>query len=149
VEAAAGLSRTWADCYGYLLVATGRAEAMSDSVAGDWDTAALLPIVEEAGGVFTSWEGARTGLGGSAVATNRALAGEVRPAARRLTRRPRQAPGRQPAAASPAPTPAQRTAVITHRETAKRGHLGERRDQVRPGTAPKLRRPRGRHPGLR
>jgi histidinol phosphatase-like enzyme (inositol monophosphatase family) len=78
VEAAAGLSRTWADCYGYLLVATGRAEAMVDAVAGDWDTAALLPIVEEAGGVFTSWEGARTGLGGSAVATNRALAGEVR-----------------------------------------------------------------------
>jgi len=41
-------------------------------------SAALLPIIEEAGGVFTSWEGARTGLGGSAVATNRALAGEVR-----------------------------------------------------------------------
>jgi histidinol phosphatase-like enzyme (inositol monophosphatase family) len=78
LEGAAGLSRTWADCYGYLLVATGRAEAMVDAVMGDWDSAALLPIVEEAGGVFTSWEGARTGLGGSAVATNAALAAEVR-----------------------------------------------------------------------
>jgi histidinol phosphatase-like enzyme (inositol monophosphatase family) len=78
VEDAAAHARTWADCYGYLLVATGRAEAMVDAVTGDWDSAALLPIVEEAGGVFTSWEGARTGLGGSAVATNAALAGEVR-----------------------------------------------------------------------
>ena len=78
VEDAALLSRSWADCYGYLLVATGRAEAMVDAITGDWDSAALLPIVEEAGGVFTSWEGVRTGLGGSAVATNRALAGEVR-----------------------------------------------------------------------
>lgn len=80
LEDAAGLSRTWADCYGYLLVATGRAEAMVDAVMGDWDSAALQPIVEEAGGVFTSWEGARTALGGSAVATNAALAGPVREA---------------------------------------------------------------------
>ena len=78
LEGAAGLSRTWADCYGYLLVATGRAEAMVDAITGDWDSAALLPIVEEAGGVFTNWEGRRTGLGGSAVATNAALAAEVR-----------------------------------------------------------------------
>lgn len=78
VEAAAALSRSWADCYGYLLVATGRAEAMVDAITGDWDSAALLPIVEEAGGVFTSWDGVRTGLGGSAVATNAALAEPVR-----------------------------------------------------------------------
>ena len=78
VEDAALLARTWADCYGYLLVATGRAEAMTDAVVGDWDTAALLPVIEEAGGVFTSWEGERTALGGSAVATNAALAAGVR-----------------------------------------------------------------------
>lgn len=78
LEDAALLSRSWADCYGYLLVATGRAEAMVDSIAGDWDIAALQPIVEEAGGVFTSWEGARTAFAGSAVATNAALAADVR-----------------------------------------------------------------------
>jgi histidinol phosphatase-like enzyme (inositol monophosphatase family) len=78
LEDAAGLSRTWADCYGYLLVATGRAEAMVDAVVGDWDSAALLPVVEEAGGVFTSWTGRRTAFGGSAVATNAALARPVR-----------------------------------------------------------------------
>jgi len=78
LEDAAGLSRSWGDCYGYLLVATGRAEAMVDAVVGDWDTAALLPVVEEAGGRFTSWEGVRTAFVGSAVATNAALAGPVR-----------------------------------------------------------------------
>jgi histidinol phosphatase-like enzyme (inositol monophosphatase family) len=78
LEDAALLSRTWADAYGYLLVATGRAEAMVDPIMGDWDSAPLLPILEEAGGTFTSWDGRRTAFGGDAVATNGALAGEVR-----------------------------------------------------------------------
>ncbi len=78
LEASAALARSWGDCYGYLLVATGRAEAMVDAVVGDWDVAALLPVIEEAGGTFTSWEGVRTAFGGSAVATNGALAGSVR-----------------------------------------------------------------------
>ena len=72
------IARTWGDCYGYVLVATGRAEAMIDPVLSAWDSAALQPIVEEAGGVFTDVRGVRTGLGGSAVATNAALAAEVR-----------------------------------------------------------------------
>jgi len=75
---AAPVSRTWGDCYGYLLVATGRAEAMVDPVLNDWDSAALMPIIEEAGGVFTSLDGTRTGFGKSAIATNAALAKEVR-----------------------------------------------------------------------
>ena len=74
----AGMARTWGDCYGYLLVATGRAEAMLDGRMGDWDSAALLPIIQEAGGVFTDWGGQVTGLGGSAVATNALLADEIR-----------------------------------------------------------------------
>ncbi len=75
---AAGTARTWGDCYGYLLVATGRAEAMVDLRMADWDSACLLPIVEEAGGVFTDLAGRRTGFGGSAVATNAALSQAVR-----------------------------------------------------------------------
>ena len=74
----AAVARTWGDCYGYLLVATGRAEAMLDVRMGDWDSAALLPLIQEAGGVFTSWEGKATGVGGSAVATNAALAETIR-----------------------------------------------------------------------
>ena len=75
---AASVSRTWGDCFGYLLVATGRAEVMCDGTMSVWDAAALQPIIEEAGGVFTDWLGVPTAFGGSAVATNRLLADEVR-----------------------------------------------------------------------
>ena len=74
----ASVARTWGDCYGYLLVATGRAEAMVDELMSPWDAAALQPIIEEAGGVFTDWTGKRTSFGGNAIATNAALAGRVR-----------------------------------------------------------------------
>ena len=74
----ASVSRTWGDCFGYLLVATGRAEAMCDGTLSIWDAAALQPIIEEAGGVFTDWLGAPTAFGGSAIATNRLLAEDVR-----------------------------------------------------------------------
>ena len=75
---AASVSRTWGDCFGYLLVATGRAEVMCDGTMSVWDAAALQPIIEEAGGVFTDWRGTATAFGGSAIATNRLLADEVR-----------------------------------------------------------------------
>lgn len=74
----AEVSRSWGDCYGYLLVATGRAEVMVDPKLSAWDSAVLLPIIEEAGGVFTDWAGERTAFGGSAIATNAALAAEAR-----------------------------------------------------------------------
>jgi histidinol-phosphatase len=71
------MQRTWADCYGYVLVATGRAEIALDPVMNVWDCAALLPVVEEAGGRFTDWRGRRTIRGGEAVATNGALHDDV------------------------------------------------------------------------
>ena len=78
LAAETGLVRTWGDCYGYLLVATGRAEFMVDDIVNPWDVAALQPVIEEAGGVFTAWDGQRTAFGGSAIATNAALAERVR-----------------------------------------------------------------------
>jgi histidinol-phosphatase len=72
------MSRSWGDCFGYLLVATGRAEMMCDAILSPWDGAALYPIVREAGGVFTDWDGRDTAFGGSAVASNGALATMVR-----------------------------------------------------------------------
>jgi histidinol-phosphatase len=74
----AGLVRTWGDCYGYALVATGRAEIMIDPLLSPWDAAAVLPVIEEAGGVFTDWRGESTHLSGNAIATNAALAREAR-----------------------------------------------------------------------
>lgn len=78
LAAAAGVARGWGDCYGYLLVATGRAEVMVDGSLADWDAAALYPIVVEAGGVFTDCHGLATPFGKSAVATNAALAEQAR-----------------------------------------------------------------------
>ena len=77
LESTARLTRTWGDCYGYLLVATGRAELMVDPVAAVWDLAPLLPIMEEAGGAFTDWQGRRTIHSGQALATNGLLLDEV------------------------------------------------------------------------
>ena len=74
----AAVARTWGDCFGYLLVATGRAEVMVDMVTNPWDAACFLPIIEEAGGVFTDLSGNVSAFGGHAVATNAALASEVR-----------------------------------------------------------------------
>jgi histidinol phosphatase-like enzyme (inositol monophosphatase family) len=54
---ASRLQRTWGDCYGHVLVATGRAEVMLDPIMNIWDTAALMPILIEAGGTFTDWLG--------------------------------------------------------------------------------------------
>jgi len=62
--------RTWGDAYGHVLVATGRADIMLDPVMNIWDCAALLPILEEAGGTFTDWRGNRTIDGGNAISTN-------------------------------------------------------------------------------
>jgi fructose-1,6-bisphosphatase/inositol monophosphatase family enzyme len=53
---------------------------MTDAVMAPWDAAALQPIIEEAGGVFTDWSGRRTAFGGSTVASNAALAAVVRAA---------------------------------------------------------------------
>jgi len=72
--------RTWGDCFGYLLVATGRADAMVDDKMNPWDAAALVPVIEEAGGVFTDWQGRVTPFGGDSIATNDLLAGPVRSA---------------------------------------------------------------------
>jgi histidinol-phosphatase len=77
LQAAARLTRTWGDCYGYLLVATGRAEVMVDPILNLWDAAALLPVVEEAGGTFTDWQGRPTTYSGQAIATNARLLDEV------------------------------------------------------------------------
>ena len=54
------------------------AEVMCDPVMSPWDAAALQPIIEEAGGTFTDWDGVATAFGGSVVATNRALDTKVR-----------------------------------------------------------------------
>ncbi|MCC7475872.1 MAG: histidinol-phosphatase [Pirellulales bacterium] len=73
----ARLARTWGDGYGYLMVATGRAEVMIDPIMNLWDAAPLLPIIEEAGGHFTNWQGTPTVHAGDSLATNGLVTEEV------------------------------------------------------------------------
>lgn len=70
LRAEAGVSRGWGDCYGHLLVACGRAEAMLDPVVNVWDVAPMGVILHEAGGKFSSVDG--TGLmdAGNGLSTN-------------------------------------------------------------------------------
>ncbi len=77
LEQKARLTRTWGDGYGYLMVATGRADVMIDPQLSIWDLAALQPVIEEAGGKFTDWQGQATVHSNDAVATNGLLSDEV------------------------------------------------------------------------
>jgi histidinol-phosphatase len=68
----------WCDAYGYLLVATGRAEVMLDPVMAVWDCGPFPPILKEAGGYFGDWSGNEGRIdGGEALATNAALKDKV------------------------------------------------------------------------
>ncbi len=66
---ACGLSRAWGDCYGYLALAAGRVDVMLDPEMNLWDIAALWPVVTEAGGRLSTWEGENR-VGDSVIATN-------------------------------------------------------------------------------
>lgn len=77
VARAAGRVRGWSDCYGGMLVATGRADAWFDPVMHPWDSGPFPVIFEEAGGVFTDWNGRPDIHGGSAVAAAPQLHAEL------------------------------------------------------------------------
>jgi myo-inositol-1(or 4)-monophosphatase len=55
----AKLVRTWGDCYGYLLVASGWADVCLDPIMNPWDIAALVPVIRGAGGTISDWHGGK------------------------------------------------------------------------------------------
>lgn len=69
VEAATQLSRYGTDCYAYCMVAAGHGDAVIESGLQAYDIVALVPIVEGAGGVVTSWTGGSPADGGRIVAS--------------------------------------------------------------------------------
>lgn len=58
------------DFWMHVLVAEGAFDIAVESIVNTWDLAALLVIVEEAGGTFTDLHGKRRADGGSALSTN-------------------------------------------------------------------------------
>ncbi|HHE31233.1 MAG TPA: histidinol-phosphatase [Chlorobaculum parvum] len=70
----AGLVRGWGDCYGHMLVASGRAEVAVDKIMSPWDCAAVIPIVTEAGGCCFDYRGQESIIDGEGlVSANRAM----------------------------------------------------------------------------
>lgn len=68
---ASRFTRTWGDCYGYFLIATGRADVMADPAVGAlWDYAPMVPILAEAGGRFTTLGDTPVRAWSSGLATN-------------------------------------------------------------------------------
>ena len=74
---AARMYRTWGDCFGYFALASGGADVMLDPQLGYWDVAAIVPVIEGAGGRVTSWRGGNPLLEPSLIATAGALHGPV------------------------------------------------------------------------
>ena len=68
VERACRLSRYGGDCYAYGLVAMGFVDLVIETDLKRWDIAAIIPIVEGAGGIVTDWDGHPVTGGGNAIA---------------------------------------------------------------------------------
>ena len=74
VEERVRLSRYGGDCYAYCMVAAGLIDLVIETELHDHDVIALVPIIEGAGGIVTSWEGGSAVEGGRVVAAgNRRL----------------------------------------------------------------------------
>lgn len=68
VEAATRLQRFGMDCYGYALLAAGHADIVFEPYLNTYDIAALVPIIREAGGAISCWDGSDPTAGGNAIA---------------------------------------------------------------------------------
>lgn len=68
VEKAVKLFRYGCDCYAYCLLAAGQIDLVIEAGLNIYDIAALISIIEGAGGVVTNWQGADASQGGSILA---------------------------------------------------------------------------------
>lgn len=56
---------TWGgDCYAYGLLALGQVDLIAECDMNPWDWAALVPVIEGAGGKITAWDGSPLRLDG-------------------------------------------------------------------------------------
>jgi myo-inositol-1(or 4)-monophosphatase len=69
VEEQVKLSRYGTDCYAYCMVAGGHGDAVIESGLQAYDIVALVPIIEGAGGIVTTWTGGSPADGGQILAS--------------------------------------------------------------------------------
>lgn len=68
LEKSVRLFRYGCDCYAYCLLASGHIDLVVESGLNVYDIAALIPIIENAGGVITNWQGGPASEGGQVLA---------------------------------------------------------------------------------
>ena len=68
LENAAKLSRYGGDCYPYCMLAAGHVDIVIEAGLKQHDIVALIPIIEGAGGIVTTWDGESAAKGGRIVA---------------------------------------------------------------------------------
>src|SRR5690606_7443925 len=68
VEQAVRLPRYGTDCYAYCMLAAGNVDLVIESGLQPYDIVALIPIIEQAGGIITTWQGGRPEGGGDIIA---------------------------------------------------------------------------------
>ena len=69
VEKQVRLSRYGGDCYAYCMLAAGHVDLVVEAALQPYDIVALIPIVQGAGGVITTWDGEDAARGGAIVAS--------------------------------------------------------------------------------
>ena len=68
VKSHARMTRYGGDCYAYCLLAAGFIDVIVEAGLKPYDVVALVPIIEAAGGIVTTWEGASPTEGGRILA---------------------------------------------------------------------------------
>jgi myo-inositol-1(or 4)-monophosphatase len=68
VEEMVRLSRYGGDCYAYCMLAAGHVDLVIETGLNSFDIMALIPIVQGAGGIVTSWDGGTAKNGGRVLA---------------------------------------------------------------------------------
>ena len=70
-------TRAYGDFWSHMLVAEGAVDVAIEPELSPWDIAALVPVIEEAGGRVTGWDGSPAMRTGTAVTSNGALHGQL------------------------------------------------------------------------
>lgn len=68
VESKVRLFRYGCDCYAYALLAAGHIDLVIENSLKPYDVGGIIPVIEQAGGVMTTWDGGRPEMGGNIIA---------------------------------------------------------------------------------
>jgi myo-inositol-1(or 4)-monophosphatase len=68
IESQVRLFRYGTDCYAYALLAAGHIDLVIENSLKPYDVGGIIPVIEKAGGIITTWDGGRPENGGSIIA---------------------------------------------------------------------------------